>query len=95
MSHTVQGVTGEESYMKSFYNTLSKHFLERIGLIKKQNCDWLLGHVCAATALNPTISGGEWDHDNMVSEPDIWSEVCQCHINIISLIFKLDSQLKS
>ena len=69
---------GEEQYMESFHNTLSKHFLESVSLIiKKQNRGRLVGHVWATITLNSTISGGEWDHDRMVSELDLWPEVCE------------------
>lgn len=71
VSHIALGVNGEESYMEDFYSTQSRPFLEGVGPIKKQNRDWLVGCVCATATLNLTISGGEWSHDRMVSEPDL------------------------
>ena len=49
----------KELYMEGFYNTLSVLFLDDIGLIKKQNRDQLVGHVCTTIALNPIISSEE------------------------------------
>ena len=54
--HIAWKVKGEGPYMEDFNSTLSRHFLDGIGPIEKQNWGELVGScVCASTIMNMTI----------------------------------------